>query len=89
MTFILFGIVLLVYAGVAMSEMPEIMGEMLEGMLAESGNIFGMMLDLPNMLEMRLGEGYWVTLVALVVVFVILIIAKILDHPKKKPDIVS
>jgi len=73
---------LFIYSGRAMLSVPEILFERIENMLG----FFAMFINIRGMLQISLGMGYWVTLVALVVLLATrIVLAAISGRQGRRP----
>jgi hypothetical protein len=78
---------LLIYTGISLHSPSNMLIQYLENILVTyidgSNNLFTHLMDFPNLLEIHLGAGYWITLIASATLLIIVVITKIIQHIKR------
>jgi len=86
--FVLTATTLMIYAGIRIIAMPDTLiyylEEFLVDFIGEFAGFLTAMIDFSHMLEINLGLGYWITLIALLILSILLIATKIIEHMQKK-----
>jgi len=86
--FVLTATTLMIYAGIRIIAMPDTLIYYLEEILAdfigEFAGFLTTMVDFSNTLEVNLGLGYWLTLIALLNLSIFLIVTRIIEYIQKK-----